>query len=805
MPEEFRRDYLVRLPLPLAQLYRRAFNAPDARSRHDNTFYLFEALVKLAAAPLIAAYVRDLRQGGPRAEAPDRLLAHLALPSLGQWVAMLRELARHFGRRPDAGTHPLGPRWQQLDAPRRDLLAVLALYRRIKNGPDGQPAGDRSCSLLGLFDALVQYRNGVFGHGAGRFESFYAREMGPLLFPAANEVLAEGVLDPLGPPGSRLVHLTEVRTVDEDRIEVGLRELVGLEGERAAPLVLSKAQAAALLPNRVALLWPGNPVPLRLDPLLVYRESETADDLLFLNRDRNGRHVEYLSYTTGRTEQDPTTAPALAALLSLVVNRPVGEVELEELAQRSRLATPPVEVLPVAAPAVGTADGGASLGIRLEVTEGPHRGLVFSFTGHDTFLVGRSSRAHFRLPAKDEYFSRIHFMVEVNPPQCRLTDMGSKNGTCVNGQKAETADLKDGDLIKAGTTVLRVCMEAKAGVPEPAPPTPAAASFVTRTAPPLAVAGPGVASGLCPACAAPLAARGTGTGSTLCPACEVLAQEQPQSIKGYRIVRELGRGGMGVVHLAVRAADGTLVALKTITPTVAGTRAHVERFLREADTLRRLAHPNIVAFREIGESSGQLYFAMDYVRGTDAARLLKKEGGPLAVGRAVGLVCQLLEALAHAHAQGFVHRDVKPANVLVAEENGREVLRLADFGLARIYQASPLSGLTMRGEVGGTVAFMAPEQVTHFREAKPAADQYAAGATLYTLLTDRLVYDLPRDFARQIAMLLQDDPVPIQTRRPDLDAALAGVIHRSLAREPGSRFADAGALRQALLAFCRGG
>jgi serine/threonine-protein kinase len=257
---------------------------------------------------------------------------------------------------------------------------------------------------------------------------------------------------------------------------------------------------------------------------------------------------------------------------------------------------------------------------------------------------------------------------------------------------------------------------------------------------------------------------------------------------------------MGVVSLAVRMADRTAVALKTITPT-AGTRGHVERFLREADILRRLAHPNIVAFREVGESSGQLYFAMDYVRGADAARLLKKEGGPLAVGRAVVLVCQLLEALAYAHAEGFVHRDVKPANVMVEDVGGQEVVRLADFGLARVYQASPLSGLTMRGELGGTVAFMAPEQVTTFREAKPPADQYAVGATLYTLLTGRLIYDLPREFSRQIVMLLQEDPIPIRARRPDIPERLADIIHRSLAREVEGRFVDARAMRQALLDF----
>src|SRR5262249_48952768 len=106
MAADFRRDYLVRLPLPLAQLYSRAHNAAAPRSRQDNTFYLFEALVKLAAAPAIAAYLQESSQGAARVEGLDRLLAQLALPSLGQWLAMLRELSRHFGQRADAATHP---------------------------------------------------------------------------------------------------------------------------------------------------------------------------------------------------------------------------------------------------------------------------------------------------------------------------------------------------------------------------------------------------------------------------------------------------------------------------------------------------------------------------------------------------------------------------------------------------------------------------------------------------------------------------------------------------------------------------
>jgi serine/threonine-protein kinase len=377
---------------------------------------------------------------------------------------------------------------------------------------------------------------------------------------------------------------------------------------------------------------------------------------------------------------------------------------------------------------------------------------VFSFAGHTTFFVGRSRRAHFRL--QDDYFSRIHFMVEVNAPHCRLTDLGSKNGTEVNGRKVITADLRDGDQVRAGTTVLRVSVQGSnaAAVPVAAP-TPEAAG---RAAP---------------------------------------------AVPGYQIIRELGRGNLGVTYLAVRAAGGAVVALKLVTPGVAGTRALLDRFLRAAAPLHTLDHPRIVPLRDMGEASGRLYFVADHVPGMDAAGLLRRHGGPLPIGMAAGLVCRLLDALEHAHGRGFVHGDLKPANVLVVGEDGREDVRLADFGLARVYQGSPLSGLTLHGNLGPAVAYIAPEHLTHFHEARPPADQYAAGALLYHLLTDRLIYDLPRRLEEQIVCILQDDPVPVRERRRDLPSALADVIHRALAREPEARFADVRALRKALAPF----
>lgn len=403
--------------------------------------------------------------------------------------------------------------------------------------------------------------------------------------------------------------------------------------------------------------------------------------------------------------------------------------------------------------------------VRLVVTAGPHTGKEFAFDRHDTFLVGRSTDAHLQLSYDDPYFSRRHFFVEVNPPRCRVVDLNSRNGVFLNGQRVETAELKNGDEVRAGHTVFRVV------VPAPDPnqqqtidlPVQAAAGWV------------------------PTIDHSPAPGG---------------AVPGYELQAELGSGAMGVVHRALRLSDGMPVAVKVIAPADGVGGRQVEKFVREARVMAELSHPNVAAYYDSGRAEQVAYLVMELVDGPDAGRVLKARG-PLPVANAVRIACNVLSGLAHAHAKGIVHRDVKPSNVLVGGPVGGRVVKVADFGLARAYNECKLSGLTMQGEVGGTPAFMAPEQVTHYRSVKPAADQYAAAATLYNLLTDRYPHDLPKDVGKQLVHIITEPVVPVRTRRAELPAELAAVLHRALAREPGARFPDVTAFRTALLPFTK--
>jgi serine/threonine-protein kinase len=393
--------------------------------------------------------------------------------------------------------------------------------------------------------------------------------------------------------------------------------------------------------------------------------------------------------------------------------------------------------------------------LTLDTVAGPQAGRTFQLAGHTTCLVGRGPAGVHLAFDRDQGMSRVHFLVEYNPPRARLADLRSKNGTYLNGRRIEEEELGDGDEVRAGQSIFKVKLPRSThtitidGAGESAPPT----------TPPTGPTGP--------------------------------------IVPGYELLEELGRGGMGVVHKARRLADGLLVALKMVAPASVPHPGALARFQRETAILRNLTHTHIVSFHEAGEACGLLYFVMEYIDGPSTA-VLVKSSGPFAPPRVVTLGCQLLDALAHAHLQGFVHRDVKPGNLLLAQVAGREIVKLADFGLGRAYQASAMSGLTVSGTAGGTPGFMPPEQVLDFRAARPAADQYAVAATLYYLLTGQTIYEPAPSTTELMLRILNSEPIPLRQPSPPLPAKLGEVLRRALAREPRKRFPDVLAMREAL-------
>jgi eukaryotic-like serine/threonine-protein kinase len=267
--------------------------------------------------------------------------------------------------------------------------------------------------------------------------------------------------------------------------------------------------------------------------------------------------------------------------------------------------------------------------------------------------------------------------------------------------------------------------------------------------------------------------------------------EPPARIGQYTILSELGRGGMGVVYEAEHALLGRRVALKTLAGDEGAGRR--ERFLEEARTAARLRHPALVPVHDAGEADERLYLVMDLIRGRALDERLR-ETGPLTPDEASALLLPVVDALALAHRERIVHRDVKPANILV-DEAGRALL--VDFGLA--------CDLLTRRERSpaerplGTLAYVAPEQLRG-EAVGPAADVYAFGATLYECLTGRTPYDAQLGLEAFARAREEREPTPPSALAPSIGPELEQVILRCLARRAEERFADAGELHAALQA-----
>lgn len=434
----------------------------------------------------------------------------------------------------------------------------------------------------------------------------------------------------------------------------------------------------------------------------------------------------------------------------------------------------------------GEAAGAAAVaGKELVITDGEGKGRRLKVG--DELVIGRGVSGEGKL-GDDPELSRRHARV-ASDAAGRLTieDLGSANGTFVNSVRVSDAQaLRVGDSVRIGRTTLELTESGAAPrgpAPRAAPPRPAPRAAPPRPAP---QAPPPQA----PAPPSPVPPR---------PAPSPTPERQKVSAEltlgsvfaGCRVEEVIGSGDMGVVYRAEELALERPVALKVIRREHSQEERFRERFRRESMVAASIDHPNVIPIFEAGEEGGVLFITMRLVEGTDLRELIAAEWR-LEPARVARIVRQISGALDAAHARGLMHRDVKPANVLLAR---RDHAYLSDFGLAK--RADEIGGLTRPGSIVARVEYVAPEQIKNER-IDARVDVYALGCLLFEALTGEAPFAKLEGGQAMMAHLDAPVPSPVELR-PDLPVQFDEVVRRAMAKEPDERYPSAGDLAQAAL------
>lgn len=491
--------------------------------------------------------------------------------------------------------------------------------------------------------------------------------------------------------------------------------------------------------------------------------------------------------------------------------------------------------------------------VSIDITEGSCKGQRFTFEEQDAFMIGRAADCRCMIKG-DDTFSRHHLILEINGPNVTLKDLGSLNGTLVNGRriydgrgedvdpaKAEPSrpeGLRDGDRIEAGKNVMI-----------------------------LRIAAPAV----CVDCGAEIAGKDKKAcefvnGSYLCLLCRKREEEKNRpgkpreeirpaeirmnpeqrevaelnpgavvedllreflnlqgaegatpEIQGYADLTKIGEGGFGAVYKAKRVRDGRIVAIKTMLQTRKPDKMNLLLFEREKEIIVQLKHPNIVRSESAGTWNDIHFIEMDYVTGGSIWDMMQAGQRAIDLKTAAPFILQMLEGLAYAHEAeiiittakgktkqtGVIHRDLKPPNVLLARENGKLVAQLTDFGLAKAFGAAGCTqgSLSQAGTSCGSPPYMAPEHLTNYKHVKPATDVFEMAATIFHILTGQLVRSCGpgRD---PFKCVLEEPLRRIKDHLSGCPKGLGPVMDRALARDPKDRYANGreflAAMRKAL-------
>lgn len=476
--------------------------------------------------------------------------------------------------------------------------------------------------------------------------------------------------------------------------------------------------------------------------------------------------------------------------------------------------------------------------VEIHVTAGPAKGQHFTFDKPDSFLFGRASDAHISVP-NDLYVSRQHFLLEISPPACKLTDLNSKNGVIVNGVRyggrtprtkgvqqapagVKEVRLNNGDEVVVGETRIRVLIREK-------PDTRKAATrsqFLDQSV-------------RCSSCGKEMMNDVAGTASVnrrnpLCETCrgklhraelkKILNDASAQktasrsdkrifpddhlSIDGYEINQEIKHGGPGKIYRATKLDTGMSVVVKVLSSQTEVDPYTIRSFQREMNIIRQLKHRHIVRFIEHGEQHGVFCFIFEFIDGMDLPRFLRERGGRISLDEAAPFWLEILDGLSYAHrtkivlqntegkekvAHGIVHRNLKPQNILLARKGESWIPKITDFGLAKSFESAGFTDITVPGDVLGTPVYWPREQITHYRYLNPATDVFSIASVFYEMVTGTWVRHGFKELFQKCKQLgrlpsisdymmlfASNPPIPIRQRESSIPEPVAQVIDRAL-------------------------
>ncbi|MEA5620114.1 protein kinase [Cronbergia sp. UHCC 0137] len=444
--------------------------------------------------------------------------------------------------------------------------------------------------------------------------------------------------------------------------------------------------------------------------------------------------------------------------------------------------------------------------ITLTIIQGRLSGKQYIFDSRTTCIIGRKEDCYPRLPNDLEHdtISRYHCLLDINPPDIRVRDFGSLNGTYINGgkigqreshQTPEQADrshcleydLQHGDEIKLGDTVFKVAIEVEQQIIQSSTP-----NFISDQEP-----------------------RDRPNFLVIIKRLLALADQGDFDLKilhGYNTVKLLGKGRFGDVYLVQHPETNKYLVLKVMSPVVTAQAASVQTFLYQIENMKVLQHPNLVQLYNYGYAEKLFFLIMEYYEEGTVYDLMQQLGGKIPVDIAVDIIIQVLDGLIHTHnaeipfmelanvtvgkGRGLVHRNLKPTNILLRRNNDKFIAAIGNYGLAKAFDLAGLSGQTLTKKTAGTPGFIPRQQVIDFKRAKPDVDVWATAACLYNMLTGYV----PRNFtADPWLSVLQNNPVPIQNRDANIPAKLAKVIDLALIEKPQIHFQSAAEFKEALL------